>query len=91
MTPTTEADCFDGFHSDECPGCGMLAAERGAEARTAALTALRERVEGLPNTSGGHMDSSWNDVIGATQSWHECHGLSRAAVLAEIDRMLKGA
>ena len=67
-----------------------LVAAIEAEAVAAALTALRAKVVAIPNTSGAHLDTAWNDVIGATQSWHECHGLDRAAVLAAIDEaMLK--
>jgi hypothetical protein len=61
-----------------------------AEAARAALQSLRERVEGLPDQSGGHWDTGWNDAYGQTEWWHECpSGLTRAAVIAEIDRALE--
>ena len=44
-----------------------------------ALRVARERVEALPNTSGGHWDTTWNDATGTTDHYHECHGLDRAA------------
>jgi len=49
-----------------------------------ALRVARERVEALPNTSGGHWDTTWNDATGTTDHYHECHGLDRAAVLAAL-------
>ena len=72
-------------------GHRMVPACRVDEAVTAALTALRARVEGLPNAGGGHLDTTWNDAFGQMQHWHECasgSGLGRAAVLALIDAAL---
>ena len=86
MTPTTDAgkrllgnivveDLDDAEWSFPLDPAAAIA-EIEAEARTAALTALRERVEAHGTT---------------TSQWIEGHEEMRAAVLAEIDRMLGGA
>ena len=65
------------------------------EAVAVALSALRDALDGLVKAaegslvaSGGHMDSGWNDVIGATQSWHDC--LPNASALRAALAKAKG-
>ena len=54
----------------------------------AALDGLAKAAEGSLVASGGHMDSGWNDVIGATQSWHDC--LPNASALRAALAKAKG-
>ena len=53
-----------------------------------ALDGLVKAAEGSLVASGGHMDSGWNDVIGATQSWHDC--LPNASALRAALAKAKG-
>ena len=70
----------NGTHPSDCwwPAAMEMAAEARAPLEAeiatlrAALDGLVEAAEGSLVASGGHMDSGWNDVIGATQSWHDC-------------------
>ena len=86
----------NGTHPSDCwwPAAMEMAAEARAPleeeiaALRAALDGLVKAAEGSLVASGGHMDSDWNDVIGATQSWHDC--LPNASALRAALAKAKG-
>ena len=66
----------------------MVGMAKEIAALRAALDGLVKAAEGSLVASGGHMDSGWNDVIGATQSWHDC--LPNASALRAALAKAKG-
>ena len=91
--PWTEADAAivlgrRGVFLPDGLGPVMVGMAKEIAALRDALDGLVKAAEGSLVASGGHMDSGWNDVIGATQSWHDC--LPNASALRAALAKTKG-